>query len=234
MTTFLSVLGSLIAAAGTAPYVVETVRGHTRPRLVTWSTWAVLTAVAGAASLSAGQLGGAVFALLGTVATTAVVVAGLRYGDRSVTALDVACLAGVLAGLVMWLILRNPAVAVWAAIVIDFIGLVPTLVQAWTDPDAETASTFVCIGAGGLITSAAVAAGGEFSVPALGYPLYAAVSMSTVTAIIVLRRRYAVTPTSDRGAPVGPRRPAAVRGRTPAPVRPPPPRLIDRRGRPRR
>jgi len=50
---------------------------------VTWLTWALLTGVAGAASLSAAQLGAAVFALLGTVATTAVVVAGLRFGDRS-------------------------------------------------------------------------------------------------------------------------------------------------------
>jgi hypothetical protein len=235
VTTFLSVLGSLIAAAGTAPYVVETVRGHTRPRIVTWATWAVLTAVAGAASLSADQVGGAVFALLGTVATTAVVAAGLRYGDRSITALDVACLIGVLVGLVLWLTLRNPAVAVWAAIVIDFVGLLPTLVHAWTQPRAETASTFACIGAGGIITSAAVAAGGAFSMPALGYPLYVAVSTCTVTAIILLRRRVEPTRPSD-GAEVGPPRRGVptLRGGTPTPLRPLQPRLVDRRGRPRR
>ena len=83
MRTLLSVLGSLVAVAGTVPYVIETIRGNTKPRIVTWLTWALLTGVAGAASLSAGQLGGAVFALLGTVATSAVVVAGLRFGDRS-------------------------------------------------------------------------------------------------------------------------------------------------------
>ena len=99
MRTLLSVLGSLIAVAGIVPYVIETIRGNTKPRMVTWLTWALLTGVAGAASLSAGQLGGAVFALLGTVATSAVVVAGLRFGDRSFTTLDLACLAGVLVGL---------------------------------------------------------------------------------------------------------------------------------------
>ena len=70
MRTLLSVLGSLIAVAGIVPYVIETIRGNTKPRMVTWLTWALLTGVAGAASLSAGQLGAALFALLGTVATS--------------------------------------------------------------------------------------------------------------------------------------------------------------------
>ena len=202
MRTLLSVLGSLIAAAGTAPYILETIRGNTKPRIVTWLTWALLTGVAGAASLSAGHLGGAVFALLGTVATGSVVVASLRYGDRSFTTLDLACLAGVLLGLLLWLSLDNPIFAVWAAILIDFVGLAPTLVHAWKQPTAETASTFLCVGVGGLITSAAIASGGSFSVAALGYPLYAAVSMGSVAAIIVIRRK-SVTP--ERGAQVADR-----------------------------
>ena len=189
MRTLLSVLGSLIAVAGTVPYIIETIRGNTKPRIVTWLTWALLTGIAGAASLSAGQLGAAVFALLGTVATSSVVVAGLRYGDRSFTRLDLACLAGVLLGLVLWLSLDNPIFAIWTAILIDFVGLVPTLVHAWKQPMAETASAFVCVGVGGLITSAAIASGGSFSVAALGYPLYAAVSMATVASIIVIRRK---------------------------------------------
>ena len=214
MRTLLSVLGSLIAVAGTVPYVIETIRGNTKPRIVTWLTWALLTGVAGAASLSAGQLGGAVFALLGTVATSAVVVAGLRFGDRSFTRLDLACLAGVLVGLLLWLSLDNPIFAIWAAILIDFVGLVPTLVHAWKQPTAETASAFVCVGVGGLITSAAIASGGSFSVAALGYPLYAAVSMASVATIILIRRRSVKQEPGDRVADPRdyfPRQPAASR-----------------------
>jgi uncharacterized protein YegP (UPF0339 family)/Ca2+/Na+ antiporter len=181
-------------------HIVDTIRGNTKPRIVTWLTWALLTGVAGAASLSAGQLGGAVFALLGTVATSAVVVAGLRFGDRSFTRLDLACLAGVLLGLLLWLSLDNPIFAVWAAILIDFVGLVPTLVHAWKQPAAETASAFVCVGVGGLITSSAIASGGSFAVVGLGYPLYAAVSMGSVAAIIVIRRKSMKQERGDRVA----------------------------------
>jgi hypothetical protein len=141
-----------------------------------------------------------VFAVLGTVATSAVVVAGLRFGDRSFTTLDLACLVGVLLGLLLWLSLDNPIFAIWAAILIDFVGLVPTLVHAWKQPTAETASTFVCVGVGGLITSAAIASGGSFSVAALGYPLYAAVSMASVATIILIRQKSVKQEPGDRVA----------------------------------
>ena len=140
MRTLLSVLGSLIAVAGTVPYIIETIRGNTKPRIVTWLTWALLTGVAGAASMSAGQLGAAVFALLGTVATSSVVVAGLRYGDRSFTRLDLACLAGVLLGLVLWLSLDNPIFAIWTADTDRFRGTAPdsrSCVEATNGGDRE-------------------------------------------------------------------------------------------------
>ena len=57
----------------------------------------------------------------------------------------------------------------------------------------------MCVGVGGLITSAAIASGGSFSVAALGYPLYAAVSMGSVAAIIVIRRK---SMKQERGAQV--------------------------------
>jgi hypothetical protein len=106
--------------------VLETVRGKTKPRIVTWLTWALLTGVAAAAAFSAGDFGSGFFALLGTIATSSIVVAGLRYGDRSFKALDIACMAAVVVGLVLWQVFNTPAIAVWAAIIVDCTGFVPT------------------------------------------------------------------------------------------------------------
>jgi hypothetical protein len=188
MKETLVVLGGLIAAGGTVPYIIATLKGYTKPRIVTWLTWSLLTAVAGAASIAAHENSSAVFAFLGTLVTSLVVIAGLRSGDRTFTALDLGCLAGVFAGLALWLFLNNPAFGVLAAVVIDFIGLVPTLAHAWKAPHEETLSAFVCVGIGGLITSASIIVAGSVSLIALGYPLYAAVSMGGCAAIIILRR----------------------------------------------
>ena len=183
----LTVLGSLLGAASTVPYLLATARGSTRPRIVTWLTWSLLTGVAGAASASAGDYPAATFSLVGTLATALVVAAGLRYGDRTVTRLDAACLALVLVGFVLWIALDLPWIAVGAACLIDLVGLVPTLVHGWRRPHEETPVTFALIAAGGL--AAALAAWGAWTVTALAYPLYVAVSMGACWAIVVLRGR---------------------------------------------
>ena len=84
----LVVLSTLLSAASTVPYLVATAKRQTRPRVVTWLTWALLTAVGGAASASVGDYPSAAFSFIGTVVTSAVVVAGLRYGDRTFGRLD--------------------------------------------------------------------------------------------------------------------------------------------------
>jgi hypothetical protein len=181
-------LSAVLGAAGTVPYIVATVRRTTRPRLVTWLTWCVLTAVAGAASVSVGDYPSAVFSFVGTLVTGLVIVAGLRFGDRSFTRLDVACLVAVGVGFVLWRTLDLPEVAVLASCLIDFVGLVPTLVHGWRKPREETALTYGLIAIGGAC--AVAAAWGTWTVPAVAYPVYVALSMGGCWLILVVRRRY--------------------------------------------
>jgi hypothetical protein len=178
------VASSILATCGTVPYLRETVRHTTRPRLVTWGTWSLLTAVAGTASASVGDYPSAVFSFVGTVATASVVAVGLRFGDRAIGALDAACLTLVVVGVGAWLTLDQPGLAVLAACLIDLIGLVPTAVHAWRRPEEETATTFALVAVGGAC--AGLAAWGELTVTALAYPTYVALSMGAV-AVLTLR-----------------------------------------------
>jgi hypothetical protein len=181
----LVVLSTLLSAASTVPYLVATAKRQTQPRVVTWLTWALLTAVGGAASASVGDYPSAAFSFIGTLVTSAVVVAGLRYGDRAFGRLDIACFVLVVAGFGLWLILDVPGIAVGAACVIDFIGLVPTLAHAWRSPHEETAVTYALIAVGG--GAATAAAWGTWTVTAVAYPLYVLVSMAACWAIVVGR-----------------------------------------------
>ena len=177
------------------PYIVATVRRATRPRLVTWLTWCLLTAVAGAASASVGDYPSAAFSLVGTLATSLVLVAGLRFGDRAFTRLDVFCLAVVLAGFMAWRVLHLPGIAVLGACLIDLVGLVPTLVHSWRQPHEETALTYGLIALGGVCAS--LAAWGVWTVTAQAYPVYVAVSMGGCWLILLVRRRFVPVATTD-------------------------------------
>lgn len=196
--TVLAIMGGLISAAGTIPYIVETIKGKTKPRLVTWATWSALTGVAAAGAFSDGQISSGIFALLGSLATGSIVAAGLRYGDRSFSTIDIACLVAVAAGIALWLTSSNPSIAVWTAIAVDFAGFIPTLKHAWQKPHEETASTFMLVGVGGVITVAAVASAGAWSVTAIGYPLYVALSMAACSAVILARNKQRALPDSTQ------------------------------------
>jgi len=187
--TLLVVAGSLIAASGTVPYIIATVRHQTKPRIVTWLTWALLTGLASAAAFSDHQIGGGIFALLGALSCASVVAVGLRYGDRSFAKLDIICMAGVVLGLMLWMLLSDPAIGVWAAVAIDFVGLVPTIKHAWKAPQEETPVTYALVGVGGALTVAAVLTSQAVTVTSVGYPLYAGISLGLLAIMIVARRR---------------------------------------------
>jgi hypothetical protein len=119
--------------------------------------------------------------------TAAVVLAGLRYGDRTLTWLDAVCLTLVAVGFALWLGLAIPGIAVFAACVIDFIGLVPTLVHAWRRPAEETAITYGLIAAAAGVATAA--AWGTWTITAIAYPIYVLVSMTACWMIIFVRHR---------------------------------------------
>src|SRR4051794_31968356 len=107
----LMALSSLLAAASSVPYLRTIRAGITQPRLVTWATWSVLTGMAAVACASTGDWPAAVFAGIGTVATTTIVVVGWRRGHRGVGKLDIACASLVIAGLALWQVSDQPAVA---------------------------------------------------------------------------------------------------------------------------
>jgi hypothetical protein len=189
MQNILPIIGSLVAASGTVPYVIATIKKQTKPRLVTWFTWFLLTTLASAAAFSDHQFAAGFFALLGALSTGAAALAGLRYGERDFTKLDIGCVFGVAAGFALWLIFKDAAIGVWAAIIIDFIGLVPTLRHAWVAPQEETALTYALVGIGGALTVAAILIAGHITVTSIGYPLYAGLSLGITSIAIVLRRR---------------------------------------------
>ncbi|HSX33748.1 MAG TPA: hypothetical protein VLF91_05435 [Candidatus Saccharimonadales bacterium] len=197
MYTLIAFLGGILAASGTVPYVIATIKRQTRPRIVTWLTWALLTALASAAAFGDHQIGSGLFALLGTLSTGAVVVTGLRSGDRSFARLDVVCMAGVVLGLVLWLLFNSPAIGVWMAIIIDFVGLIPTAKHAWQAPHEETALTYALVGVGGFMSVVAIVLQSGISVTGIGYPFYAGLSLGLLAIMIGLRRAVLPQPTES-------------------------------------
>ncbi|HEY1835959.1 MAG TPA: hypothetical protein VGG13_04020 [Candidatus Saccharimonadales bacterium] len=184
------VISSILTVASTIPYLVDIFRDKTKPRIVSWFTWSVLTAIASAASFVDHQYASAVLTLCASIETAAIVALGLvKSGDRTLEKFDIYCLGGAMVGLVLWLIFNSPTIAVAASVTIDLVGALPTIRHTWQKPYEETWLAFLLASVGGAFS---VMAARDFRITAIAYPIYIVLCNAVLTGIILGRHKYAV------------------------------------------
>jgi len=186
MKTVFIIISSILTIAATLPYIVDILKRKTKPRIVSWFTWSLLTAISAAASFSDRQWAAGILSLSASVECMAVVILGLRYGNREFALFDIACQVGALIGLLLWFIFNSPAIAVIAGILIDLIGSLPTLKHAWEKPAEETWITFMLSGLGAVFT---VFAATTTRITALANPLYLVVINFAFTGVLLARHK---------------------------------------------
>lgn len=167
--TVFIIVSSLLTVACIVPYIIDVVRRKTKPRVVSWLNWSLLSGIAGAASLSDHQYAAAILSFSATIETMIIVILGWKYGDKKIAKFDIYCQVAAIFGLLLWFVFSSPALAVIASVSIDFVATLPTIKHAWQKPSEETRSTFILAGAAAVLT---VAAAKEAKITSLANPLY--------------------------------------------------------------
>ncbi len=136
------VLSALISVLCVIPYCLDIIKHKTKPNLVSWITWTLLTGIVLATQIAEGEYRAAVFSAGLTMATGMVVVLGLWHGYVKYTEFDVLCQMIAVLGIILWQVFDDPLIALYTSIAVDFIGLLPTLRHSWQKPFEETWQTF--------------------------------------------------------------------------------------------
>src|SRR5882672_3591947 len=92
------ILSNFLTVVAALPYMQAIMRGTTKPRVASWFGWGALSAVGAAASISEHQIPAAIFLVFCSLQNFAIVLLGLKHGDRRFAKLDIVCLAGALLG----------------------------------------------------------------------------------------------------------------------------------------
>lgn len=193
MKTAVTVLSSALTAAAALPYIIDIVRGRARPRIASWSIWAVVQAIGAASGFSAWQLPSACYTLLCAAGCAAVVFLGWRHGSREFGRLDAVCVTLAAEGVALlavaaWmprLIPMSWAVAV--SVATDLLAYLPTFRHAWLRPDEEPWIPYAMFGiAAGLVLVVA-----DFRVMAgVIYPTYLFVADAAMVIMILASPHY--------------------------------------------
>lgn len=164
-----SAISALLIFVCAIPYIRDIIRRQTKPRIVSWFNWSILTGIATAAAIADNQWPSAILTGASTIQTGAICVLGFKYGDRKIEAFDVACQVGAVVGLLLWLVFDSPQVAILATVSIDFIAGLPTYKHAWLKPSEETRSTYVLATIAAALALLAIT---DRAVSGIAYPLF--------------------------------------------------------------
>jgi hypothetical protein len=184
MKTVLLVLAAVITIAGVLPYLRDILRGTTKPNIVSWITWTLLTGIATAAEIAAHEHVAAIFTGAAVVETASVVVLGIRHGYVKYTGFDVVCQIAAVIGIILWQLFDSPTLGVVASVTIDFIGALPTFRHSWLKPSEETWQTYALSGLGGAFAIAALT---DYNWISLPYAVYI-VGVNAVLSLIIINR----------------------------------------------
>ncbi len=192
MKDALAVIAALIAMFSTVPYLIDIVKGKTKPNIVSWFTWTLLTGIAAAAAYFDDSTKTALLLAGSSICTGAVVILGLKYGIAKMSKFDAFCQAGAVLGLILWLIFNTPEIAIIFTITIDFIVVLPTLHHAWLKPGEETWQTFAVGSFAALLTVLSLT---SYTVTGLAFPQYLVLINAFLAGLIIWRRKVKhVTP----------------------------------------
>jgi hypothetical protein len=138
MNNALAITGAALVVLSGIPYILDIIKKKTRPNIVSWFTWTLLITIGAFAALDANQAKTAIITFGDATQAGLILLLGLRFGYAKFSLFDGICQISALAGLTLWLIFNDPALAIIASIAIDFIAALPTFRHSWLQPAEET------------------------------------------------------------------------------------------------
>jgi len=133
-----TVIASTLVFVGYGPYIIDTLKGKTKPHAYSWLIGCIVTAISVAGQVY-GRAGIATVVLvLVTLLSFTILLLSFRYGVWKGTKLDKICLAFCLLALPLWVISKNPLTTVVLVNLIDAVAFIPTLTKAYRYPYTET------------------------------------------------------------------------------------------------
>ena len=187
ITILLLIASGFFTIIGVIPYIFNVINGNTKPKVVTWIVWGLLTGISCIASLTDGQYFTTILLAVSSISSLSVALFGWKKGNKKIHYTDIICFIGSLIGVVLWRTFNSPSIAILALIVTDFIGGIPTLIHCWKKPYEETWSTFFTGALGSLCTLLILK---NWQITSFAFPLFIVIMGTIFTLTILLRRLY--------------------------------------------
>ena len=133
-----AIIAVLLAVVGNVHYLRDIYKGRVKPHAYTWFVWTIVSAITFFGQVVKGAGIGALPTAVSEGFTVIIFFFSLKYGFKPITKTDTFFLLLALAGIIPWILTKDPTISVIVAVTIDLIAFVPTLRKTWEYPASET------------------------------------------------------------------------------------------------
>jgi len=148
------IVGTLIGAAGSVAYLVNTVKGKVKPNRVSFLLWSIVPFIAFFAQIKQGVGLEALMTFSTGFLPLTVFIASFvnKQAEWKLTRFDLICGILSLVGVILWMITKVANTAIFFSIVADGFAAVPIIVKAYKYPDTEIAWPWIATVFGVVLT----------------------------------------------------------------------------------
>lgn len=143
MKQALGIITILLAFIGYIPYFWDTILGKTKPHIISWLLWTIVSFLAFALQWSKGSGPGAYANFAMGIISLTLFFLSLRNGIINIKKTDIVSFIMAIIAIFLWLIVNQPIWSIILVVLIDFFSFIPTLRKSWNHPRQETLSTWI-------------------------------------------------------------------------------------------
>jgi hypothetical protein len=135
--TICGVLSTVVALIAIAPYYMAVLNGKTKPHQWSWFVFTVMNAIVTLSQFLEGGRFSVLISFTFCLSSFGTFLLALKYGTRDTSKLDRLLFAFSLFTIVVWVLTKNNATAIWLTVVIDVCATAMTTFKIRNDPQSE-------------------------------------------------------------------------------------------------
>ncbi len=151
------------------PYIIDTLKGKTKPERATWFVFSVLGIIAFISQAKLGATWSLVFSGVDTLGSLIILGLSIKSGVGGWTRLDRIALVIAATGVVIAVFAHQPIIALLGNIMADISGTILTMYKTFHAPDTETTISWLLTGTSAFMGVLSV---GSWNIALLLYPMY--------------------------------------------------------------
>ncbi len=142
MKEIIGIIAVIFTFVGYIPYIMDTIKGKTKPHIYSWFIWAFITFIIFALQISGKGGAGAFTTLAAALLCLTIFILGLKNGHKDITKFDTIAFVIALVATGIWIFAKQPVISNILIITINTLANLPTIRKSWSKPYSETLFTW--------------------------------------------------------------------------------------------